>query len=40
MNHSDIMLALFCIYLCYGDHIEDITTVLNKCLDDRTVVMG
>lgn len=26
------MLALFCVYLCGGDHIEDITTILNKYL--------
>ena len=26
------MLALFCVYLCSGDHIEDITTILNKYL--------
>ena len=26
------MLALFGIYLCGGDHIEDITTILNKYL--------
>ena len=26
------MLALFSIYLCGGDHIEDITTILNKYL--------
>jgi predicted RNA-binding Zn-ribbon protein involved in translation (DUF1610 family) len=31
-QYSDIMLALFCIYLCGGDHIEDITTILNKYL--------
>lgn len=30
-QYSDIMLALF-IYLCGGDHLEDITTVLNKYL--------
>ena len=29
-QYSDIVLALFCIYLCGGDHIEDITTILNK----------
>ena len=29
-QYSDIMLALFSIYLCGGDHIEDITTILNK----------
>ena len=23
-QYSDIMLALFCVYLCGGDHIEDI----------------
>ena len=28
--YSDILLALFCIYLCSGDHIEDITTHLKK----------
>ncbi|MCO6026570.1 hypothetical protein NG821_12115 [Prevotella cerevisiae] len=26
------MLALFCMYLCGGDHIEDITTILGKYL--------
>lgn len=31
-QYSDILLALFCIYLCGGDHIEDITTVLGKYL--------
>ena len=31
-QYSDIMLALFSIYLCGGDHIEDITTILNKYL--------
>ncbi len=31
-QYSDIMLALFCIYLCGGDHIEDITTILGKYL--------
>ena len=31
-QYSDIMLALFCVYLCGGDHIEDITTILNKYL--------
>lgn len=31
-QYSDIMLALFCIYLCGGDHIEDITTILKKYL--------
>ena len=35
-QYSDIMLALFCIYLCGGDHLEDITTILNKYL--RTVL--
>ena len=34
------MLELFCIYLCGGDHIEDITTILNKVLGDHTVVIG
>lgn len=29
-QYSDILLALFCIYLCGGDHIEDITTHLKK----------
>ena len=28
-----------CIYLCGGDNIEDITTILNKYLVDHTVVM-
>ena len=27
------MLALFCVYICGGDHIEDITTILNKYLN-------
>lgn len=31
-RYSDIILALFCVYLCGGDHIEDITTILNKYL--------
>ena len=31
-QYSDIMLALFSIYLCGGDHIEDITTIQNKYL--------
>lgn len=31
-QYSDIMLVLFCIYLCGGDHIEDITTILKKYL--------
>ena len=31
-QYSDIMLAIFCVYLCGGDHIEDITTILNKYL--------
>ena len=31
-QYSDIMLALFCVYLCGGDHIEDITTILDKYL--------
>ena len=31
-QYSDIMLALFCVYLCGGVHIEDTTTVLNKYL--------
>lgn len=31
-QYSDIMLALFCVYLCGGDHIEDITTIQNKYL--------
>lgn len=31
-QYSDILLALFCIYLCGGDHIEDITTSLGKYL--------
>ena len=31
-QYSDIMLALFCIYLCGGDHLEDITTILNNYL--------
>lgn len=31
-QYSDIMLTLFCIYLCGGDHIEDITTILGKYL--------
>ncbi|QUB71681.1 IS1380 family transposase [Prevotella multiformis] len=31
-QYSDIMLALFCIYLCGGDHIEDITAILKKYL--------
>ena len=26
-QYSDIMLAIFCVYLCGGDHIEDITTI-------------
>lgn len=38
-QYSDTMLALFCIYLCGSYRIEDITTILNKCLVDRTVVM-
>ena len=29
-QYSDILLALFCIYLCGGDQIEDITTHLKK----------
>ena len=29
-QYSDIMLAIFCVYLCGGDHIEDITKILNK----------
>lgn len=29
-QYSDILLALFCIYLCGGDHIEDITTHLKN----------
>lgn len=37
-QYSDIMLALFCVYLCGGDHLEDITTILNKCL--RTAPMA
>jgi len=24
------MLALFCVYLCDGNYIEDITTILNR----------
>ncbi len=28
-QYSDIMLALFCVYLCGGDHIEDITAMLK-----------
>ena len=28
-QYSDIMLALFCIYLCGGYRIENITTILN-----------
>ena len=31
-QYSDILLALFSIYLCGGDHFEDITTVLGKYL--------
>ena len=31
-QYSDIMLALFCIYLCGGDHLEDSTTILNNYL--------
>ena len=27
------MLALFCVYICGGDHIEDITSILNKYLN-------
>ena len=27
------MLALFCVYICGGDHIEDITSILNKNLN-------
>ncbi len=37
-QYSDIMLALFCVYLCGGDHLEDITIILNKCL--RTAPMA
>ena len=29
-QYSDILLSLFCIYLCDGDHIEDIATHLKK----------
>ena len=28
-QYSDIVLALFCVYLCGGDHIEDITPSLS-----------
>jgi len=28
--YSDILLALSCIYLCGGDHIEGVTTHLEK----------
>ena len=31
-RYSDTILALFCVYLCDGDHIENITTILNKYL--------
>ncbi len=29
-QYNDIMLALFCVYLCGGDHIEDITAMLKN----------
>jgi hypothetical protein len=28
-SYSDLIMSLFCIYLCGGDHIEDITSYLG-----------
>ena len=34
-SYSDIIMSLFCIYLCGGDHIEDITSYLGDTFSMR-----
>ena len=34
-SYSDIIMSLFCIYLCDGDHIEDITSYLGDTFSMR-----